>query len=269
MTSTTSFYKITCQRDSFYAQVDRFDDRNYRFFVGANTRCVDISITDAMAHIDMATYDKECSIAGDMVRKEGTVNLILCAMEFVCQIIPSLTPVFTLDGNSMIPCLGGYKTNLKHIFWCVYAKTWYEKYLKATPFAYTAKTTKALQRSYRTHMHDFQQFLSYAQKPPFSKLISGAPHKIQEDLQKDYANMYDVCISLKDFLVRLHSEKDCRLFVGWISDLTGRFLSRYTDIMWQITYDRSLQPFFRIEPLSRPPRKSFIHPIFFGGKQRF
>jgi hypothetical protein len=244
----------------YYAQIEQNEyDGSFRIFVGAKSRCVDMTIYKNKGHMDMAQYDKECVLGEDMERKTGTIQIIQIAMEFACRLFSTMKPTFTLDDQSFITCKGPQKLRLQMLYWAVYGKTWYEKHLGAKPYHYNTVERKATRKKYYEDVKGLHHYLE-STKIPFETIAKNAP-KEEVQFMKD---IYDQSENLNGFIQYLYQEKDCHIFIDWISKIVKPFMVDYIDMLWEIKYDRSILNLV-VKELTKRPSQSFIPKNIRGG----
>jgi hypothetical protein len=99
---------------------------------GHSRQCVAIDVYDQINAAYMAgfSYHKKCNLTEDLVRSEGTRNMMMASLAYVLQVYPKLIGV-TLRDNSKILCNNGIKIPLYYLSLILHGSTWYEKHFGA------------------------------------------------------------------------------------------------------------------------------------------
>lgn len=182
---------------------------------GPERHCVMIDVYEHSGTAYMAAlgYHKKCNLTEDMIRGQGTRNLVNSSLAFVLQQFPKLIGV-TLKDDSKVTCGNGVRIPLYYLSLALHGATWYERYFGAMPEdAEQRKKFRAMKAYLRGSMIKLSDF---------KKMIG-----VDGDLR--FAHLYKECwkagMDYLHFFALLHkASPDCAVFAEY-----GGWLERFMD----------------------------------------
>lgn len=258
------FYKVTYNQRSFVASYVQIEDTIFRVrFGGIKQRdCLTIHIypNEKYCCLVDAFHHKDCSIDNELPKKDGTVDMILAAVQLCKHLHPSLQ-YMTLQDESVIKCKNGKQLPLPDVYMLLYGQTWYQKHLGATPE--DKKTEIAL----------------------VSEYLKGKPNLIWKEIWDDYLSrgfkhedelrlydIYNTSDSWHMFFNRIRDD-NCSTWQEWVWLLMKRFTRVYTitGTIWRISL-KGVKVIASFDEIEEPP-KHIMRPTYrgrrlFGGRSR-
>lgn len=149
--------------------------------------CVEITYDTEQKHIcklQGVSYYTRCSRNKELVRSEGTIEMLQSILKLVIQRFPHITRVIFNDVSS-IECSDGTIALVSYASLAQHGKTWYERYFEA----------RMVHKHERNRLKDFKVLLA---AKPISRVFSFYDHK-----------EYD---SWHEFFIKMRERHGCEFF---------------------------------------------------------
>lgn len=92
-----------------------------------------------------------------------------------------------------------------------------------------------LRKQYKDDKRNLKEHLE-TNKPIFEEVVFGASKNEIRFMQ----SFYNKSKNLKEFIVTLHKESDCNVFLNWLPNLIKPIMFNFINVIWEIKFDRSI-----------------------------